>query len=339
MDEGLLINGRGYGGCSILWKSTLNAKVTPILMHSNRVCAVQISIGLTNIIVFNVYMPCDTGANSGMYSEILQEIMAKCVELGSSNIIVGGDMNTNLQRVNSDFTRQLKLLCEVYSFTPCIDFVDSKIKYTFTSPVDHGTHTIDHFRLFNSVLEYYSLHEGTNLSFHSPIILTLHINVEYSSCHATTNIPKPKWQESINHDLREYANALDKALREIQLPWEALQCCDKSCTMHYSELQLFHDAMVKACVESGKECIAHTSKSGKTSALTGWNECVKPYRDDSIFWHNIWKQCGSPRNAVVADVMRRARKEYHNAVRALRLDQHQLHAQAKGVASATRQQK
>ena len=141
-----------------------------------------------------------------MYSEILQEIMAKCVELGSSNIIVGGDMNTNLQRVNSDFTRQLKLLCEVDSFTPCIDFVDSKIKYTFTSPVDHGTHTIDHLLvndgLFNSVLEYYSLHEGTNLSFHSPIIFTLHINVEYSSCHTTTNIPKPKWQESTNHDLR-----------------------------------------------------------------------------------------------------------------------------------------
>ena len=49
-------------------------------------------------------------------------------------------------------------------------------------------------------MEYYSLHEGTNLSFHSPIILTLHINVEYSSCHTTTNIPKPKRQESTNHD-------------------------------------------------------------------------------------------------------------------------------------------
>ena len=34
-----------------------------------------------------------------------------------------------------------------------------------------------------------------------------------------------------------------------------------------------------------------------------------------------------PRNAVVADVMHQARKEYHNAVRALRLDQHQLHRQ------------
>ena len=197
--------------------------------------------------------------------------------------------------------------------------------------LDHGTHTIDHLLvndgLFNSVLEYYSLHEGTNLSFHSPIILTLHINVDYSSRHTTTNNPKPKWQESTTDDLRQYAIELDKALRNIHIPWEAIQCCDKSCTMHYCELQLFHDAIVKACVESGKQCIAHTSKSGKTSALTGWNEFVKPYRDDSIFWHTIWRQCGSPRNAVVADVMRRARKEYHNAVRALRLDQHQLHRQ------------
>ena len=87
-------------------------------------------------------MPCDIGANNGLYSEILQEIMAKCVELGSSNIIVGGDMNTNLQRANSYFTRQLNVLCEVENFTPCINFVDSKINYTFTSPVDHGTRVI-----------------------------------------------------------------------------------------------------------------------------------------------------------------------------------------------------
>ena len=314
IDDGILINGRVYGGCSILWKSTLNAKVTPILMHSNRVFAVQTSIGLTDIIVFNVYMPCDTGVNSGLYSEILQEIMAKCVELGSSNIIVGGDMNTNLQRANSDFTRQLNLLCEDDNFTPCIDFVDSKINYTFTSPVDHGTHTIYHL-LVNDGLEYHSLHEGTNLSFHSPIIPMLHIKVDYSSCHTTTNNPKQKWQESTTEDLRQYANALDKALRNIQI-----------CKYHGRQYSVVINR-VKACVESGKQCIAHTSTSGKTSALTGWNEFVKRYRDDSIFWHNIWKQCGSPRDAVVADVMLRARKEYHNAVRALRLDQHQLHRQ------------
>ena len=66
--------------------------------------------------------------------------MAKCVELGSTNIIIGGDLNTNLQRTNSDFNRQMKRICDADNFTPCIDFVDSKIKYTFTNPVDHGTY-------------------------------------------------------------------------------------------------------------------------------------------------------------------------------------------------------
>ena len=83
-------------------------------MHSNRDALCKSQSGLP--------MPCDTGANSGLYSEILQEIMAKCVELGSSNIIMGGDMNTNLQRANSDFSRQLNLVCDVDSLTPCIDF-------------------------------------------------------------------------------------------------------------------------------------------------------------------------------------------------------------------------
>ena len=131
-------------------------------------------------------MPCDTGANNGLYSDILHEIMAKCVELGSTNIIVGGDLNTNLQRTNSDFNRQMKLICDADNFTPCIDFVDSKIKYTFTNPVDHGTHIIDHFLIndgsFYTVLDYYSLHDGSNLSFHSPIIITLLINIDYSIC-------------------------------------------------------------------------------------------------------------------------------------------------------------
>ena len=54
------------------------------------------------------------------------------------------------------------------------------------------------------------------------------------------------------------------------------------------------------------------------------------WTDNPIYFSSIdiWKQCGPPpRNAIVADAMRRARKEYHNAVRALRLDHHQLHRQ------------
>ena len=35
----------------------------------------------------------------------------------------------------------------------------------------------------------------------------------------------------------------------------------------------------------------------------------------SVFWHNIWKDCGEPHSGVVADIMRKTRARYHAAVR------------------------
>ena len=32
-------------------------------------------------------------------------------------------------------------------------------------------------------------------------------------------------------------------------------------------------------------------------------------------WHNIWVQCGRPKNGPVADIMRRTRANYHYNVR------------------------
>jgi len=40
-----------------------------------------------------------------------------------------------------------------------------------------------------------------------------------------------------------------------------------------------------------------------------------PARDKSMFWHNIWLECGRPREGLVADIIRRTRAQYHYAVR------------------------
>ena len=67
---------------------------------------------------------------------------------------------------------------------PCIDFEGNNVCYTFTSPVVNGTHIIDHFLLsnglFDHMLEYYSMHNGSNLSFHSPLVLTVNLDIK---CH------------------------------------------------------------------------------------------------------------------------------------------------------------
>ena len=42
---------------------------------------------------------------------------------------------------------------------------------------------------------------------------------------------------------------------------------------------------------------------------------VAPLRDQSLFWHNLWTDCGRPHQGLVADIMRKTRARYHRAVR------------------------
>ena len=44
---------------------------------------------------------------------------------------------------------------------------------------------------------------------------------------------------------------------------------------------------------------------------------MKAYRDKSILWHQIWKDCGRPREGYVADIRRCTRSDYHGAVKNL----------------------
>ena len=34
-----------------------------------------------------------------------------------------------------------------------------------------------------------------------------------------------------------------------------------------------------------------------------------------MLWHNVWLECGRPRDDFIADIMRRTRAAYHYAVR------------------------
>jgi len=44
-------------------------------------------------------------------------------------------------------------------------------------------------------------------------------------------------------------------------------------------------------------------------------------RDKSIFWHNLWMDCGRLRAGVVAESMRRTLAAYHYAIRRVKKDE------------------
>ena len=60
MNENCLTGGRGYGGCAIMWRSSLSCTVEPINLDNNRVCAIKVKLHDISFMLCCVYMPCDT---------------------------------------------------------------------------------------------------------------------------------------------------------------------------------------------------------------------------------------------------------------------------------------
>ena len=60
MPDNLLLTGRPYGGCAIIWSNSLTYSVTPIECVSRRLCAVLVHSSHAKFLLFNVYMPCDS---------------------------------------------------------------------------------------------------------------------------------------------------------------------------------------------------------------------------------------------------------------------------------------
>lgn len=81
VDSTTLLQGRGYGGCAILWNKQLNCQITPVELKSNRIAAVKLIIDKLPMLLFSVYMPCDTEndlANMEAYDAVLSEISDVC---------------------------------------------------------------------------------------------------------------------------------------------------------------------------------------------------------------------------------------------------------------------
>ena len=66
--------------------------------------------------------------------------------------------------------------------------------------------------------------------------------------------------------------------------------------------------------------IPFTKPCGESGRIPGWSEFVAPLKNQSVFWHNLWSDCGKPHNGVVADIMRKSRARYHAAIRQVRKD-------------------
>ena len=195
--------GRPFGGCAIVWHRDLALTVTPVVTNSPRICAVIITSGHTSILVMSLYMPTDDDINFVAYGEVLHEISSIINTYDSLDVILGGDLNVDYNRLASRnlnllkcFISQEDLICATLPFSDNeYTRIDSRNNKSF----------IDHFLISNTVnhCNISVTHDGNNLSDHSPVSFDVKFNV-------TLIKPKCKnayinnWSSATSQDIQNY---------------------------------------------------------------------------------------------------------------------------------------
>ena len=340
MDPTILRMGRPYGGCAIIWKSNILYNICPIKTVSNRLNCINVkNYEGINFLLFNVYMPTDSRrvthidnlqyenvgnnyeSNFHEYQDILAEISVISRNNDSTFIMIGGDFNTDMNR-NTLQTDQLKQFCDSEFFIISDLLPSSSIEYTFECKSTGNKTFIDHMLITENMQPFIkscsSYDSINNVSDHLPVILELDINCEYLKTNDITYQPGIAWYKVTIDDVSKYKTELDIELNKIKVPIHVTKCKNFNCKTHFDEIEVFHNSIVKCCINAGQKSFPSLGKGNSNQKVkAGWNEYCKEKREISLFWHEKWKNEGRPHNSHAAIMRRRTRLQYHYAVRCI----------------------
>ena len=329
MDGSVPLLGRPYGGCAIIYKTNIDYNVNEIKCENNRLCGVHITVGQSDIVILNVYMPCDATGNFYVYESILNEVAEISYKYSNSRLILCGDINTDLGRA-SLHTRTLTQFLDDNSMISCIDIPGADVPYTFIGP--YSTSRIDNFLvskdIVNDICEC-RIVDDHNFSDHVPVQLVLNISYDCIAIKSRKFVSKLKWDCASNSQIDNYKQSVCDGLQNMDIDYSLIMCNDSQCKNHTNDICNFYNGIISVCLNAAQDNIPCTTCNPDTEAsgnknIAGWNEHVKSLHKESLWWHKYWKQSGCPRDGHTAEMHRITRARYHHAIRCVLRDQDKI---------------
>ena len=98
------------------------------------------------------------------------------------------------------------------------------------------------------------------------------------------------WANASCMDIVKYKNVLDENLSKYVSSSQLLSCSNVNCfsLTHRHLTDELYDSIVKSCINAGN--ISVPSKmlfKSKVKRIPFWEAEVKPYKEQSLFWHRI----------------------------------------------------
>ena len=323
--------GRAKGGLAQLSGKNLDVRKEKVGSTHWRVQAQILHFSNYKLLWMNVYFPVDSRILNFDDAELLlvQNCVREILEAGGyDDSLCAGDWNYD-QRRTSGYANSMHQFLESVGLVSAWDRFP--VDFTHLHTDDKSSSILDNFymneRLLENVESAGPLHLGDNLSRHSPIMLKLVIPEVTAGCFAQKNeVKRPRplaWDKATLGHIQEYQAKLKSALEEVEVP-ACLSCINTKCERadHSTARDNFVVDVMCKVVETGYTTIPTTPAPRKVSKgstsrvqLPGWNENVKPLKDDSKFWYSVWLSAERPPTGALHSVMVNSKMKYRQAVR------------------------
>ena len=116
-----------------------------------------------------------------------------------------------------------------------------------------------------------------------------------------------------------FRDTLTTKLDSLQHP-DFRDCNNLHCLEHTDDFSNYTIGVLETVEAAAKECLpviggeGGNQKKGE-SKVPGWNEFVKPYYEESKFWHSIWESSGKPAVGDLLNIMKQSKHQYKYALR------------------------
>ncbi len=149
-----------------------------------------------------------------------------------------------------------------------------------------------------------------------PVLISINIGILHRVLHDNVSEVRNKpiaWYKVTKDQEEQYRKAQGCILNNLEYP-EVDQCTVVNCcnTNHRNQIDRWCEQLVHCCLNANK-FLSHVKM--KKSNKPYWRQEVQPYKFNSIWWHNIWKECGERHDGVIYQSKTEAHRPYMYATR------------------------
>ena len=337
MPDNELLIGRPHGGLAIFWKKNLVDAIRFVTIPgTTRACACIVKIGTEELLCVNLYLPNDNYSKSAVEHSFMEtlDIVEMFIESCQiRNVILAGDMNCDFTRKNAHDV-YLKNVALRNDLICCCDMNVTIKEYTYHDPCNMCFTCIDHFivssGLRDNVTCINSFDYAVNPSKHLPVALYLNVPVHYSklapSAQAQTNAHGTvSWHRVNDVHKQIYCQKQELYLKSLTVP-DAVPCSNVNCNdaSHREEIDVWCQELVESCLNSD----GHLPKvRNRKVQKPYWKEEVKPFKDECVWWHKVWKEHGECKSGMLFEQKTAAKRQYMYAVRRYKRKEESLRRQ------------